>query len=622
MNDERLERAARAADERDARVGAEQRKRHGVVHTPPRLAAFVARSVDAALRELGRTGLRDPDVSVIDPACGPGVFLAAALSGTAAPPSSASGQLALPLASGPRVALGFDLDPAALAQANEVLGGEPTARLACADTLASLEVLRAPERAGATLAILGNPPWAGRSENRGSPLLEGLLDDFRRDADGRPLGERKIGVLSDAYVRFWRWSCELARRAEGGAVVALVTNASFLDGPVHRGMRAAMRRWFARVDVLHLGGSALIARLGDRDENLFSVRPAAALTLAVRPADHDERAIGAVRFVAMRGSREDKLARLAEAASLDTLAPTPLAEPARWVPAPRIEPAYLGWPSLPDLMPFHREGVQTNRDAFCVDVERAALLARLRAFADGVDGPWPGRVDVPSAHYDPERARAAVRAVFERDPEASEHVVQVAYRPLDPRWMALIPRLCHRPRPDLLAAMRRSSFALITVRKDRGERPWACFAATRLPPDNCLLSARSSCRARAFPTHGPGGEENLDRTALAAWATRLDAAPSAPDLARYALAVLASPTYRARFDAALRADYPRLPPPPTPSAFAAAVQAGAGLEAAFASPSPGGEPVTIGHHLVPAARAGGLITAIVACERAITPLLP
>lgn len=574
-----LERAGHA---REGELDVAERKRHGVVHTPPAIARFVARSVDAALRELGRAGLSDPDVALVDPACGPGVFLAASMS------VAAAGR--------PRVALGLDRDAHAIERARVLLAPPAThagwpLRLAVADTLSSLDVLTPTELRGTTLAILGNPPWAGRSASRGVALSDRLLDDFRRDADGLPLNERKIGVLSDAYVRFWRWSCELARGAEGGAVVALVTNASFLDGPVHRGMRAALSRWFARVDIVDLGGSALIARSGARDENVFGVRPSVALTLAVRPAGFEGRA--RVRHAALRGSREAKLATLEDARSMDALALRELPAPAAWVPAPAIDPRYASWPSLPELMPFHREGLQSNRDAFCVDADRDALMARLRAFAAGEPGPWPGRVDVPSAHYDPERARAALRAC---EPDA--HVVRVAYRPLDERWMAVVPALCHRPRPDLLSAMRLSSSALLTVRKDRGERAWTHFGLARHPPDNCYLSARSSCRTRAFPTHGPDGAPNVEPTTLARWARALDVLPAPEDLVRYVLGVLASARYRACFDAALRADYPRLPPPPSTEAWHAIVASGRTLERAFLGLASGHEPFVVGHHTV------------------------
>jgi hypothetical protein len=437
--------------------------------------------------------------------------------------------------------------------------------------------------------VFGNPPWAGKSANR--ERLEPLLDDFRRDANGEPLRERKIGVLSDDYVRFWRWACELARTSEAGAVVALVTNASFLDGPVHRGMRAAMAGWFARIDVLDLGGSSLIARTGERDENVFGVRPSVAVTLAIRPPRHEDRA--RVRYAALRGTREHKLATLSERA-FDDLAPRSIGSDGRWIATTRTASAYERWPSIAELVPFHREGLQTNRDAFCVDEDREKLLARLETFAAGEPGPFPGRAHEASPHYDPDKAREALRRAL-GDPAS---VIRVAYRPLMPRWMAVAPRICHRPRPDLLAAMRVSTFALLTVRKDRGQREWAHFGAARDPVDNCFLSARSSCRTRAFPTHAPDGTPNVDAVRLAELVERLSYLPSSLDLLHYALCVLASPRYRQRFDAALRADYPRLPPPSSDASFAACVAAGARLANAFEKSAHGGDHVVVGHHRI------------------------
>ncbi|MBK6808579.1 MAG: hypothetical protein IPG81_06695 [Sandaracinaceae bacterium] len=62
-------------------------------------------------------------------------------------------------------------------------------------------------------------------------------------------------MLSDAYVRFLRWACEAVSVRGRGGVVSLVANASFIDGPVHRGLRAALCRWFEGVSVWDLGGA-------------------------------------------------------------------------------------------------------------------------------------------------------------------------------------------------------------------------------------------------------------------------------------------------------------------------------------------------------------------------------
>ena len=47
-------------------------------------------------------------------------------------------------------------------------------------------------------------------------------------------------------------------------------------------MRAALLRWFDAIEVIDLGGSALLAKAGERDGNVFGVRVGAAITVAVR----------------------------------------------------------------------------------------------------------------------------------------------------------------------------------------------------------------------------------------------------------------------------------------------------------------------------------------------------
>lgn len=577
----RVERALEeAAAARVARLDPSVRSERGVVHTPWRLARFMAAQVDVALKQAGAArGLAD-DVLVLDPATGPGVFLAAAKD------------------AGAGRALGLDLDADALAEARRILdacGLGDGVRLARHDTLAGPAPLDDGEAGARFRVVLGNPPWAGRSANRDATYTERLLDDFRREPDGRPLAEKKIGVLSDDYVRFWRWACA---QVEGPGVVALVTNSSFLDGPVHRGMRACLERWFETITVVDLGGSSLVARSGERDENLFGVRVGAAVVVATR----GEGAATIHRASVTGGSAAAKLEQLESDLAFEPVDPRP---PHRaWTVGHETAPEYEAWPSLPELMPFHREGVQTNRDAFCIDADREQLRARLRDFSQN-GGEQLGRAHLASGHYDPDAARAAIA-----DADLDRDVQRLAYRPLDERWAALIGGVCHRPRPALLAAMRASSFALLTVRKDRGDRAWAHFGATSHPVDNCWLSSRSSCRTRAFPTHGPEGAPNLGEAARA-WGFD---DPEA--LVRYVLGVLAAPSYRQRYDAYLRLDYPRVPPPG--EGRAAIEAAGEAVRVALVQPDDGAEPVVVGHRTV---HARGLKAAIEAAEQAVRPLL-
>jgi len=599
------ERAVRVTSEvrdRALSLTPETKRARGVVHTPGRLARFVARRADELLRaELGiARGLADPRVTIVDPACGTGAFLAAAL-------SVVEGRKGAPAA-----LVGFDVDEEAVESCRIALDGLASARgtrlhVEARNTLESLALPLESE----AIVVLGNPPWAGKSANADVPLAATLLDDFRRTTGGEPLGEKKAGVLSDDYVRFLRWSAEICRRAKGAAVLGLVTNGSYLDGPVHRGVRAALLRWFSDVEVFDLGGSALLSKGEVRDENVFGVRPSVACTFAVRRRGHGELVeSGRLRYARLFGSREEKLDLLA--------AKTPITR--RIAPRPPLLAFDLsaiaadfpdGWVSLDEIFPFHREGVQTNRDDAVVAPDEATLRERLQRFVAGEPDPALEKARAERAHYDPERARRAVEAALRLDDP--DLVRRLAYRPFDDRVFCALREICHRPRPDLAEAMRRSSFALLSVRKDRGEAEWNHFAVSREIPDNCYFSNRSSCRTRAFPTHTPDGSPNVSPRVSAAITERTGALPSADEVALYVLATLASSTYRTRFQEALRADYPRIPLPRGKESFVEAVRLGEALRAAWLGPRASSAEWRVGHHRI-REKPEGLDGVLAACD--------
>ncbi len=551
-------RAASAASARDARLGPEDRGRHGVVHTPAAICRFVLRRADASLRALGLPGLHDPSLTIVDPAVGTGAFLASAIA------LGARGTL-----------VGIDRDPEAVRAAETALGG--AARLQVGDTLAALPEIEGP------VLVVGNPPWVGGwAKGAGERALsDRLLEDFRREADGEALRERKVGVLSDAYVRFVRWAVEVVRRAGSGAL-GLVTNGSYLDGPVHRGMRAFLRRELSTIELTDLGGSSLIARSGARDDNVFGVRPSVAVTVAARARDGGP---AAVSYARLRGSAGGKLEAL-EADDVGHVALHPSPPATLFVPSGEAFPE--DWLSLPTLFPFHREGVQTNRDEVVVGPDRETLLGRMQAFALALQRPDLAKAEQAKSHYDPEAARAAVRAALERDPTGAGWIRPLAYRPFDRRAFVTLRELCHRPRPALAKAMAHGGWALLSVRKDRGERLWNHVAATRDLVDNCYFSSRSSCRTRAFPAKTPAGEPNVSEQALALFGDRDRAAA-------FALAVLGAAPYRERFGDALRRDYPRIP---TPEAAVLERLVPLGQALAVAYEQSGTSDVAIGHRQV------------------------
>ena len=526
--------AEREASWRDVFVGQDARRAHGVVHTPKEIARFIASSVLSRLKTLE---VDLDDVTVIDPACGPGTFFAAwrALGG--------GGHL-----------VGVDLDPDAITRAARLM---PDATWRVGDALAKIPRHKGP------VVVLGNPPWSGRSFSRGA---EELLADFRRDHQGRAIAG-KVGVLSDDYVRFVRWSAEVARRAPLG-VVGLVTNSSYLDGVPHRGMRSALRSWFGALDIVDLGGSALVAR-ARRDDNLFGVRPGAAVLFADTRSSRQP-----TRYAKVRGRAADKLVAL-DSLAFETVDDERVdGEDACFVPITRAWPS--SWVSVLDAMPFHAEGVQTNRDDFAIDSSRDVLLDRLKSFVNG-------EVSLAAkSHFDPQAARRKLAAHL----DAGEDIVTpIAYRPFDPRYVCSISPACHRPRPRLQRAMEKSPFALVTVGKDRGDKPFAHYGLVTSAPDSSYLSSRSSCRTRALPFVNEKGESNID-------AAR--AGTDSPEaFALWALAWMSTSRYADAFQDVLRLGPPRVPP--LAESLAAKLLKHTRV---VGTPTPGRETVTLGHRQI------------------------
>lgn len=538
-----------AAKEREEQATRGALRARGVVHTPMELARFGLGKLHAWLRDdFGLTGgIADPRALILDPAVGTGVWLAASL-------EQGASDERLERATGipGRSMWGFDVDEGVLETARSLLSEELARQgvalaLRCENTLAIADPWPK-ERAGVRV-IVGNPPWAARSMSRGTALSDAWLADFRRDASGASLGERRVGVLSDDYVRFFRWTLQQVVTAPEGALVCLATNASFLDGPVHRGMRSALRRAFDRIEVVDLGGNALLSRGTERDENVFGVRVGAALTLGIRLPGARERHAH-VRTARARGTREQKLQTLAE------LEWSEVAEelPATWsAVSSRTQnaPKRLEF-SLAEAFPFHREGVQTNRDEIATAATREQLVERLERIADGS---YPLAL---SGHFDPVRAREIVREATTGADSAC--IRRLAYRPLDTRFVFALAPLCHRPRPDLLRAMDRSRLSLLSARKDRGSLPFSLFAAATEVADACFLSTRSSCRTRVFPSHAPDGAPNLSPQVRnlfeGSWGI-----VEPERVIEYALGVLCSARFREEQGDRLKQDYPRIPAP-------------------------------------------------------------
>ncbi|HEX7478170.1 MAG TPA: type ISP restriction/modification enzyme [Polyangiales bacterium] len=569
-----------------------QRRSRGVYFTPAPLALYVVDRLDSILiddlgvplgladtgsfRTLG-FGSHTPDafaVRVLDPAAGTGVFLAQVIArvfermqarhrsqGLDAAQSATAWQRYVAQALLPRL-VGFEILPVVAALAELQLGlalaatgyeraatDAPVIHRVDALQVCAAHFTGVPGAAPGLLhdsepvtVILGNPPYA-RGGRRKDHAWTALLDAYKETLHE----EKNLQPLADDYVRFMRASECLLQRAPFG-VAGLVTNATYLDGHLHRGMRASLLRTFSGVEVLDLGGSSkhrAHAEGDGRDENLFGVATGVAATLLWRSQ------LGAaprLRYGQLRGRRTDKLRALAlgETGGWQALAPEPPAQlllPARDVPL-----EYADFVPVDELFTRHSIGAKPGDDAWLVAFDPAHAQQRFQE--------WQTNAHARPAAPASEAARKARALGSQLQPLATR---AYAYRPFDTRSVCEAPQVWTRPVRKLRACIDGEP-SLLTTRFAR-DGAFSHVFATRLLPDVIFLSNKTSVNCFAFP-----------RGALqpSAWG-RSAAALSSHDSFSYVYAVLHSRGYRMRYAAGLVAGFPRVPaPPPGPVALALA----------------------------------------------------
>jgi hypothetical protein len=261
---------------REELIASGERSASGTWYTPPQIAHPLTRAALSTITDLHLDD--DPadvlDVSVLDPACGGGVFLIAAarilasayvglLYSTHHPaPLTAQAVMADVMRA---CVYGIDTDPAAVDLAKsacwlETGGFMPIDwlddNIIVGDALAGdvPPALTGRLNSPRPLAIVGNPPYKDKARGA-APWIEARrphatksraadelwrpsLDEFRLPGQGR-----LEYVLSNLHVYFWRWALWRAfeTRLNTGAV-AFLSPAAWLTGSAFAGMRTEMRR--------------------------------------------------------------------------------------------------------------------------------------------------------------------------------------------------------------------------------------------------------------------------------------------------------------------------------------------------------------------------------------------
>ncbi len=434
------------------------------------------------------------------------------------------------------------------------------------------------------VVVMGNPPYASYSLNRGLFASE-LVEPFKKG-----LNERKIN-LDDDYLKFLAFGQQCVLRANAG-VLGVITNNTYIDGLTLRGLRRALLGTFQGINIVDLHGSIAkrqSAHDGSPDENVFDIEQGVCIALMARIATSG---VASTTYADVRGSRNAKYELLGQANHPTSVAVKPAAPMYFFVRKDMsLAEEWSQWTSISDAM-SHKSGFMTQRDDFVTDDSSQALEARVRSYFEStLSGP-----DL-ATHFKIHDYRNFSVDLYRRthkfDPR---RIHRCLFRPFDARFVYYEPTIVQQSSEDILRHMLKPNIGLVFMRQvvqDSGG--YNHFLVTRLLLDHrCMRSNRGY--ANIAPLYLYGDSEgflsdsaptlNLSKSVHDAFCRSVGQDAQPEQLLAYIYATFWSETYRTRYAEYLGFDFPRLPLTENHTLFRALVALGGELTALHLLESP------------------------------------
>ena len=394
------------------------------------------------------------------------------------------------------------------------------------------------------LVIMGNPPYSVSSSNK-TPFIETLMNTYKAAVKG----EKNIQPLSDDYIKFLRFAHWKMEQVSKG-IIGVITNNSFLDGLIHRGMREELLKTFDEIYILNLHGNANKGETcpdGSKDENVFDIRQGVAIALLVKTGKKANRARG-VYCASLQGLREQKYDALyANTVNSIHWEKIEAAAPDFWFVRKNLDSqtTYQQGMRLDQIFEIYSSGVKTHHDEELIFFSSKQLEYEKAYLYRPFDRRW--------LNYDLHKVERH-RATFMRHFIAGENLGLIAVR----QYVENTP-FNHAFITDMIADIR------ITT-SNRGS---AFIFPLYLYPEEKANQTKMAVAAERRPNFTPEFEKFL--------AARYPFAPAPEEVLGYIYAILYAPTYRANYREFLKIDFPRVPFTPDAALFKQLAAKGAAL---------------------------------------------
>lgn len=331
------------------------RQRRGVYYTPEPVVSYMVRSVDELLKDkLNKPlGIADPEVMILDPACGTGTFLLwifqliykrfqespdAMTEGLK--DKSWSGYVRERLL--PRI-FGFELLMAPYAIAHLKLGlfleetgyqFDTDKRLGVylTNTLEDIKstesnprlTLNLPQinklitgetkavckikKEKPTMIVIGNPPYSGESANKGEWIMK-IMEDYKKEPGSKEkLKEQNSKFINDDYVKFLRYG-QYYIEEKGEGILSFINPHGFLDNPTFRGMRWNLLKTYDQIYTIDLHGNVKKKNPTSEsfiDDNVFDIMQGVSINSFVKIGKNKTNELSQVFHFDLYGKRDIK----------------------------------------------------------------------------------------------------------------------------------------------------------------------------------------------------------------------------------------------------------------------------------------------------------------------------
>lgn len=390
-------------------------------------------------------------------------------------------------------------------------------------------------------------------------------------------GEKNIQPLDDDYIKFMRFAHYRIEQT-GDGIFGFITNNSYINGLIHRGMREELLKTFDQIYIMDLHGNSLLKEIspnGSPDQNVFDIQQGVAIVITVKDmpsADSDKPKLAKVFYYNLWGSRKTKYEFL-NSFDVDTVEWVELnpSQPNLFL-SPKnlnLSSEYENLLSITDIFVSYKNGIQSGHDDFATAIDKTEIESRLETFFSPAVSNSEVKTrfslsDKAGWTFETERKAALAQGY---DPDILKPYF---YRPFDNRWIYFSKRILKRPVIEVMRQMLQANLALVCCRQ-QAEIGFRHVFVTNLLGDCNAVSIQSREFNYYFPLYLYPDTENKqgnllgDRTPnlssdfLSAIREKLGYIPIPEAIFYYAYAIFHSPTYRQRYAEFLKIDFPRLP---------------------------------------------------------------